>query len=222
MEMINNYIDQTILKPEATQQDIIAFLEGVKTYTFFAACVNPCWVRFVRAALPGKITVCSVVGFPLGASRTKAKAYAATDLIENGCDEVDMVMNIGKLKSKDYRYVGQEIRTVVRAIAGSVLKVIIETCLLTDEEKKAAAHIVVEKGAHFVKTSTGFSKRGATVGDVKMLRSIVGPDFGVKASGGIRDYASAAMFLQAGANRIGTSAGVQIMKALEGAHTDQE
>jgi len=154
VEAINRYIDQTILKPEATEQDIVAFCEGVKIYRFYAACVNPCWVTFVRAELPPDIKVCSVVGFPLGASSTRAKVYAATDLIENGCDEIDMVMNIGKLKSKDFRYVGQEIRTIVRAISNKVLKVIIEACLLTDEEKKAAARIIVEKGAHFVKTST--------------------------------------------------------------------
>lgn len=222
MEMINRYIDQTILKPEATEQDIVAFLKEMKTYRFFAACVNPCWVRFVRTKLPHDIKVCSVVGFPLGASSTKTKAYAAADLLESGCDEIDMVMNIGKLKSKDYKYVGQEIRTIVRVIPGKVLKVIIETCLLTDHEKKAAARIIAEKGAHFVKTSTGFSKQGADVRDVAMLRSIVGPDFGVKASGGIRDYASAKMFLQAGANRIGTSAGVQIMQAMEPSHTDKK
>lgn len=222
MEAINRYIDQTILKPEATEQDIVAFCEGVKTYRFYAACVNPCWVTFVRAELSPDIKVCSVVGFPLGASSTRAKAYAATDLIENGCDEIDMVMNIGKLKSKDFKYVGQEIRTIVRAISNRVLKVIIEACLLTDEEKKAAAHIIVEKGAHFVKTSTGFSKHGADLRDVKMLRRIVGPDFGVKASGGIRDYASAKMFLHAGANRIGTSAGVQIMQAQDQQRTKQK
>ena len=222
MEAINRYIDQTILKPEATEQDIVAFCEGVKIYRFYAACVNPCWVTFVRAELPPDIKVCSVVGFPLGASSTRAKVYAATDLIENGCDEIDMVMNIGKLKSKDFRYVGQEIRTIVRAISNKVLKVIIEACLLTDEEKKAAARIIVEKGAHFVKTSTGFSKYGADLRDVKMLRHIVGPDFGVKASGGIRDYASAMMFLHAGANRIGTSAGVRIMQAQDRQHTNQK
>jgi len=222
MEKINRYIDQTILRPETSEQDIGAFLKEVKTYRFFAACVNPCWVRFVRTELPRDIKVCSVVGFPLGASTTKAKAYAAADLMENGCDEIDMVMNIGKLKSKDYKYVGQEIRTIVRAISGKVLKVIIETCLLTDEEKKAAVRIIMEKGAHFVKTSTGFSKQGAVVRDVTMLRSIVGPDFGVKASGSIRDYASVKMFIQAGANRIGTSAGVQIMQTAERGHTDQK
>jgi deoxyribose-phosphate aldolase len=215
MNTINRYIDQTMLRPEATGQDIVTFVQGVKRYRFFAACVNPCWVRLVRAELPRDIAVCSVVGFPLGASSTKAKAYAAVDLMENGCDEIDMVMNIGKLKSKDYKYVGQEIRTIVRAIPGKVLKVIIETCLLTDQEKKAAARIITEKGAHFVKTSTGFSKQGAVVRDVTMLRSIVGPDFGVKASGGIRDYESARMFINAGANRIGTSAGVSIMHTWE-------
>ncbi len=212
MENINQYIDQTILRPEATRQDILRFLEEVIRFKFYAACVNPCWVEMVREHLPRDIKLCSVVGFPLGASSTKVKTYAAKDLIAKGCDEIDMVMNIGRLKGKDFRHVGKEIRSVVGVAQGRIVKVIIETCLLTDEEKKAAARIVVESGAHFVKTSTGFLGEGAKIADVRMLRQVVGSDFGVKASGGIRDHDSAVRLIQAGANRIGTSAGVRIVK----------
>ncbi len=211
-QRINRYIDQTILRPEATRQDILSFLEGVRKFKFYAACVNPCWVEMVRKHMPTDIKLCSVVGFPLGASSTKVKAYAAQDLIEKGCDEIDMVMNIGSLKGKDFKHVGKEIRSVVAVAQGRIVKVIIETCLLTDDEKRAAAHIVVESGAHFVKTSTGFSGEGARIADVAMLRDVVGPDFGVKASGGIRDYGSAVRFIEAGANRLGTSAGVKIVQ----------
>jgi len=212
MKNLNQYIDQTILRPEATEQDILRFLEGVKKFKFYAACVNPCWVMMVRGNLPMDIKLCSVVGFPLGASSTKVKIYAAEDLIAKGCEEIDMVMNIGRLKGKDFRHVGKEIRSVVEVAQGRIVKVIIETCLLTEDEKRAAAHIVVESGAHFVKTSTGFSREGARIEDVRMLRKIVGPDFGVKASGGIRDYDSAVRFIKAGADRLGTSAGVKIVQ----------
>lgn len=212
MKNINQYIDQTILRPEATRQDIMRFLDEVEKYKFYAACVNPCWVKMVRKHLPADTKLCSVVGFPLGASSTKVKTYAAKDLIEMGCDEIDMVMNIGRLKGKDYKHVGKEIRSVVEAAQDRIVKVIIETCLLTDDEKRAATHIVVESGAHFVKTSTGFLGEGARIADVVMLREIVGPDFGVKASGGIRDYDSAVRFIEAGANRLGTSAGVKIVE----------
>jgi len=212
MENINQYIDQTILRPEATRQDILRFLEEVIRFKFYAACVNPCWVEMVREHLPRGIKLCSVVGFPLGASSTKVKTYAAEDLIAKGCDEIDMVMNIGRLKGKDFKHVGKEIRSVVGVAQGRIVKVIIETCLLTDEEKRAAAHIVIESGAHFVKTSTGFLGEGARIADVMMLRQVVGSDFGVKASGGIRDYDSAVRFIKAGANRLGTSSGVRIVQ----------
>ncbi len=218
MEALNTYIDQTVLRPETTENDIMIFLRDVKKYSFYAACVNPCWVALAREQLPDHIKVCSVVGFPLGASSTKAKVCAAEELIRSGCDEIDMVMNIGKLKSADYKYVGKEIRMLAKAIQGRILKVIIETCLLTNDEKRAAARIIMEKGAHFVKTSTGFSKHGAKVSDVKMLRRVVGAQVGVKASGGIRDYATVMRFIEAGANRIGTSSGVKIMQAYERLH----
>lgn len=212
MKDLNKHIDQTILRPEATEKDILAFLENVKKYNFYAACVHPCWVKIVRKNLPNEIKVCSVISFPLGTSSTRVKVFAAEDLTARGCDEIDMVMNVGKLKAKDYKYVGKEIRLVVKAAQGRIVKVIIETCLLTDDEKKSAAHIIKESGAQFVKTSTGFSREGAQIEDVRMLRHVVGPGFGIKASGGIRDYDSAIKFIEAGANRLGTSAGVKIME----------
>ncbi len=212
MEDLNRFIDQTILNPDATRDDIIAFLDAVSVHRFFAAVVNPCWVSLARDRLPQGIRVCSVVGFPLGASSTKAKVCAAADLVEQGCQEIDMVMNVGKLKGKEFKYVAREIKAVAAAGQGRVLKVIIETCLLAQEEKLAAARIIQESGAQFVKTSTGFSTQGAQLEDVKLLRTTVGNDFGVKASGGIRTYEQAIAFIEAGANRIGTSSGPQIMK----------
>jgi deoxyribose-phosphate aldolase len=212
MKQVAEYIDQTILKPEVTQKEIELFLDGVKKFRFMAAVVNPCWVELARSLLPHDIKVCSVVAFPLGASSMLTKVYATKDLIERGCDEIDMVLNIGKLKGKDYNYVRKEIEQVVRVAEGRVVKVIIETCLLDVEDKKTAACIIKESGAHFVKTSTGFSREGARIDDVKLLRRVVGPDFGVKASGGIRTLAEVRAFIQAGANRIGTSAGVKIME----------
>jgi deoxyribose-phosphate aldolase len=218
MEKMNSYIEQTILKPDATEKDILMFLEGFREYRFCAAVVNPCWVPLAGARLPAGIKLCSVVGFPLGASNTQTKVYAAGLLVKHGCHEVDMVLNIGKLKEKDFKYVGKEIKAVVEACQGRILKVIIETCLLGREEKIAAAHIIQESGAQFVKTSTGFAREGARIEDVTLLRSTVGPDFGVKASGGIRTFAQAVSFIEAGANRLGTSSGIQIMKEAEASH----
>jgi deoxyribose-phosphate aldolase len=208
---IAQYIDQTILKPQTTKAEILTFLREVKEYGFCSAVVNPCWVEMARAELPLSIKVCSVVGFPLGASSLRAKVFATEDLCKKGCDEIDMVMNIGKFLSTEYEYVGQEIEEVVSAASGRIVKVIIETCLLSDTEKKKACEIIIEKRAHFVKTSTGFSTKGATIKDVRLLRQSVGPTFGVKASGGIRDYGFANELIVAGANRLGTSAGVAIV-----------
>jgi deoxyribose-phosphate aldolase len=216
MKDINRYIDQTILKPDATTADVLNFLNEALKYDFCALVVNPCWVRLVREKLPRAARLCSVVDFPLGASDTGTKVFAAEALVKQGCDEVDMVLNIGRLKDKDFKYVGKEIKAVATACQGRVLKVIIETCMLDDEEKVAAANIIKESGAHFVKTSTGFAREGAKIEDVRLLRGVVGPDFGVKASGGIRTYAQAAGFVKAGANRLGTSSGVQIMKEASG------
>jgi deoxyribose-phosphate aldolase len=206
MQDLNKYIDQTILKPDAREKDIREFLEGVNRYCFCAAVVNPCWVELVRKNLAGETKVCSVVGFPLGSSSTEVKVFEVEDLVRMGCDEIDMVMN------RDFKYVGKEIKAVVEAAQSRVVKVIIETCLLTDEEKIAAANIIKESNARFVKTSTGFSRQGAQVEDVRLLRKTVGPDFGIKASGGIRDLGTALDLIRAGANRLGTSAGIRIME----------
>jgi deoxyribose-phosphate aldolase len=222
MIQVAQYIDQTILKPEVTQREIEFFLDGVKKFRFIAAVVNPCWVELCRSLLPQDIKVCSVVAFPLGASSTRTKVYATKDLINKGCDEIDMVLNIGKLKEKDYGYVRKEIEQVVSAAQSRVVKVIIETCLLNKEDKKTAARIIKEHGAQFVKTSTGFSHQGARIEDVKLLREVVGPDFGVKASGGIRTLKEVRAFIEAGANRIGTSAGVKIMEETQTIKIDNE
>ena len=212
MTPLNHYIDQTLLKPDATEKEIRAFLEGMGKYGFYAVFLHPSWVELARKELPEGTRIGSVVGFPLGASSMKAKVFAAEELVKMGCAEIDMVMNIGRLKSGDYKYVGRDIKGVVSAAAGRVVKVIIETCLLTDDEMISASRIVKESGARFVKTSTGFSTDGAQIDDVKRIRASVGPDFGIKASGGIRDYDTTMKFLAAGANRIGTSAGVSIME----------
>ncbi|UCG30604.1 MAG: deoxyribose-phosphate aldolase [candidate division WOR-3 bacterium] len=212
MDTLNRVIDQTILRPDATSADIMKFMKDVAEYQFYAAVVNPCWVPTVVRMQPEETKICSVVGFPFGASTTRTKVYAAEDLIKNGCNEIDMVMNIGRLKEKDFKYIGKEIKMVSQVCAGMILKVIIETCLLTRDEKVTAANIITESGAHFVKTSTGYSHEGAQLDDVVLLRSVVGPDFGVKASGGIRTYEQARNFISAGANRLGTSSGVSIVQ----------
>jgi deoxyribose-phosphate aldolase len=208
----NIFIDQTLLKPEAAENEVRAFLESATKYSFYSIFLNPCWVELARKSMPPGTRIGSVVGFSLGASTMKAKSYAADELARSGCSEIDMVINVGRLKSGDLKYVGRDIKGVVGAAGGRVVKVIIEACLLTEGEKVSACRIIMESGARFVKTSTGFSKGGATVEDVRLIRSVVGPDFGVKASGGIRDYPSVLKLLQAGANRIGTSAGVEIME----------
>jgi len=209
---LEKYIDQTLLKPEATEREVRSFLEGAKKYGYYSVFLNPCWVELARKEMPDDARIGSVVGFPLGTSTMKAKAYAAEDLAKMGCAEIDMVMNVGRMKSGDHKYVGRDIKGVVTAAAGRVVKVIIEACLLTEDEKIFASRIVMESGARFVKTSTGFSRGGARIEDIRLIRTTVGPDFGVKASGGIRDYASVLQMIEAGANRIGTSAGVEIME----------
>lgn len=212
MMPLNNYLDQTLLKPETTENEIIVFLEEVKKYRFRTACVNPGWVGRARQILAGEIEVCSVVDFPFGASSTRARVYAAEEIVRAGGDEIDLVMRLGLFKSGAYEEVRRDIEAVVKAATGRIVKVIIETCLLTDTEKQTAARIVRDGGAHFVKTSTGFNREGAKLEDVQLLRKAVGPDFGIKASGGIRDFTACLKFIEAGATRIGTSAGAQIMQ----------
>lgn len=212
---LNRYIDHTLLKPEATLEEIQKLCMESIEHQFASACINPAWVISAFEILKGTdVKLCSVVGFPLGADTRENKAREAEQLAECGVQEIDMVINIGALKSKDYKKVLKDIEGVVQAAPTALVKVIIETCLLTDEEKQTASLLSVEAGARFVKTSTGFSKAGASIADINLMRKVVGPDFGVKASGGIRDLPTALAMIKAGANRIGTSSGVAIMQAL--------
>jgi deoxyribose-phosphate aldolase len=206
-------IDHTLLKPDATYDQIETLCEEAVTYGFASVCVNPGYCKFAYELLKGScVAVCTVIGFPLGSTTAMAKAFEVRDAIANGASEVDMVMNIGALKSGEYEYVMRDMESVVDAAAGQALvKVIIETGLLTNEEKIRACLIAKRAGADFVKTSTGFGHGGATVEDVALMRKTVGSSMGVKASGGIRDVAAARSMVAAGANRIGASAGVKIV-----------
>lgn len=207
------YIDHTFLKPEATKQNIRKLCEEALENHFYAVCVNSWMIPTCRELLkPTKIKIASVVGFPLGASETSVKSFETTRAFNIGAHEVDMVINIGALKAKEYAYVEKEIRTVVRASEGEIVKVIFETCLLTDEEKRKACELTVNAGAQFVKTSTGFSTGGATLDDVKLMKAAVSGKAQVKASGGIRDFEMAAQMIAAGATRLGTSSGVLLVK----------
>lgn len=210
---LNKYIDHTLLKADASQEQIETLIEEAKKYDFASVCVNPTWVSFAAQALKATdVKVCTVIGFPLGANTPELKAFETSDAIQNGANEIDMVMNIGALKSRNFDLVERDIRAVVEAAKGTLVKVIIETCLLTDDEKVKACQIAQKAGADFVKTSTGFSTGGATVADVALMRKTVGPDMGVKASGGARSYEDALAFIKAGATRIGASSGVAIME----------
>lgn len=215
---LNRMIDHTILKPEATEAAVQKIIDEAKEYNFFSVCINPCWVAFASEQLADTdVAVCTVIGFPLGANTPEVKAYEAADAIKNGANEVDMVIDIGALKSQQYDYVRQDIQGVVDAAKGKALvKVIIETALLTDEEKVKACELAKEAGADFVKTSTGFSTGGAKVADIRLMRETVGPDMGVKASGGVHNAEEALAMIEAGATRIGASTGVAIVSGATG------
>lgn len=214
---LNGLIDHTNLKPDATDRDIAKLCNEAAKWNFYSVCVNSCHVAAAARILSGTgVKVCSVVGFPLGASITESKAYEAELAAKNGASEIDMVVNIGALKDGRYDFVKKDIISVVRSVPGCIVKVILETVLLTDGEKKDGCLLAVESGAHFVKTSTGFASGGATARDVELLRCVVGPDFGVKASGGIRNYETALSMIKAGADRIGASASAAICE--EGEH----
>ena len=215
---LNRMIDHTILKPEATEAAVQKIIDEAKEYNFFSVCINPCWVAFASEQLANTdVAVCTVIGFPLGANTPEVKAYEAADAIKNGANEVDMVINIGALKSQQYDHVRQDIQGVVDAAKGKALvKVIIETALLTDEEKVKACELAKEAGADFVKTSTGFSTGGAKVADIRLMRETVGPDMGVKASGGVHNAEEALAMIEAGATRIGASTGVAIVSGTTG------
>lgn len=212
-----SYIDHTLLKQNATSDQIIQLCQEAKEYQFASVCVNPTHVRLCAELLrnsPAK--VCTVIGFPLGANTTATKVFETRDAIQNGAEEIDMVINIGALKHGDYTLVAKDISEIANAThaGGAILKVIIETCLLNEEEKVIACLLAKQAGADFVKTSTGFSTAGATLEDVALMRKVVGPEMGVKAAGGIRNLEDAEKMIAAGATRLGASAGVQIMQGL--------
>lgn len=210
---IASIIDHTILKADAKEEDIIKLCKEAIEYSFFSVCINSCYVSLAKSILKeSSVKVCTVVGFPLGAMISEAKAFEAKKAIECGADEIDMVINIGFVKSKKFDLVEKDILDVRNAAKGKILKVIIETCLLTDEEKTQVCLIAKNIGADFVKTSTGFSAGGATSEDVYLMRKTVGEDMGVKASGGVRTFEDALKMIEAGATRLGTSNGVAIVR----------
>ena len=208
---LNTIIDHTNLKPEATREDIKKLVDEAVEYNFFSVCVNSSFVKFIKD-YNKDVTIAAVVGFPLGAMATAAKAYETKCAIEDGASEIDMVIEIGRLKEGDYDYVLEDIKAVKEACGDNILKVIIETCLLTDEEIVKACELSVEAGADFVKTSTGFSTGGAKAKDIKLMRDTIGPDIGVKASGGIHTKEEANEMVEAGASRIGASKSIEICK----------
>lgn len=213
---VNKYIDHTILKPETTKAQILTLCEEAKQFNFASVCVNPTWVATCANELKGTdVKVWYSVGFPLGATFKEVKAYETKLAIENGASEIDMVINVGAAKDQNWELVYEDIKAVVEAANGVLVKVIIETCLLTDEEKVKACEMAVKAGAHFVKTSTGFSTGGATAADVALMRQTVGESVGVKASGGVRTAEDMKVMVEAGANRIGTSGGVSLVQGKE-------
>ena len=210
---VNKFIDHTLLKAFATSDEIRKLCEEAKKYNFKSVCVNPVHVSLAKECLEGSdVLVCTVIGFPLGANTKEIKAFETIDAIKNGADEIDMVINIGKAKEHDYTYIEDEIKMVVAASTGKTTKVIIETCYLNDEEKMNCCLAAKKAKATFVKTSTGFGTGGATANDIRLMRETVGPDMGVKASGGIRNLDDLELMVENGATRIGASSGVAIME----------
>jgi len=211
------YVDHTVLKPDASPAQIEQLCAEAREHNFFSVCVNGSWVAAARHFLDGSdVKVASVVAFPLGAMSSDVKRYETEVAIDDGAHEIDVVLNVARLKAGEDKFVLRELIDVVEAADERTVKVILETCLLNDAEKVRACQLVVESGAHFVKTSTGFSTSGATIADVKLMRETVGPKFGVKASGGVRDAQTALAMIAAGATRLGTSSGIAIVKGLAG------
>ncbi len=210
---LRKYIDNSILKPFVTEREVEEFIRRSAEAGFYAVCVNPCHVRLAKETVGNSIKICSVVSFPFGASTKEVKIHEAVRAVEDGADEIDMVMNISAFRSGNYGYVEEEIKAVVRE-TGVVVKVIIETCYLSDEEKIKATKICLQAGADFVKTSTGYGSRGATAEDVKLLKEAGEGKIKVKAAGGIRDLRAAVKLIKAGADRIGTSSGFKILEEL--------
>lgn len=205
---LNKYIDHTYLKAEGTTKEIDKLIEEALEFNFRTICINPSWIEYAKEKLKdSQVEICTVIGFPLGAMSTESKIFEASDAIDKGADEVDMVINVGRLKNGEIDYVTKEIKAIKNTCKNKVLKVIIETALLTEEEIKLASQAVLDGGADFVKTSTGFSTRGASVEDVKLIKSVVGDKCLIKASGGIRIHEDMMKMIEAGANRIGASAG---------------
>ena len=210
---LNKYIDHTILKATASGTDVQKLCEEAIEHEFYSVCVNGCYVVDAKHLLQGTdVKIAAVVGFPLGAMTTAAKIFEAKEAVENGASEIDMVINVAKLKDGEFKYVENEIRQIKEAIGDNVLKVIIETCYLTDEEKVKACELSLAAKADFVKTSTGFGTDGATYEDVKLMKSVVGDNAKVKASGGVRDKETAQKYINLGAERLGTSSGIDIVK----------
>lgn len=209
---IANMIDHTVLKAFSSKEDIIKVCKEAREYGFFSVCINPTHIELAKKELEGSnVRICTVIGFPLGANTSEVKAFETKDAITKGAHEVDMVINIGALKDKNYDLVYKDIKAVVdEANKQALVKVIIETCYLTDEEKKIACELSVKAGADYVKTSTGFGTGGSTPEDIKLMRDIVGPNIGVKASGGVRTTDEAIKVIDAGASRIGASASISI------------
>lgn len=212
MKKINSYIDHTLLKANASKKDIIKLCKEAKKYGFASVCINPSFIPLAKPILKNtKVKICTVIGFPLGQMTTKTKVFETIDAIKNGAQEIDMVLNIAKLKDGEFSYVKNEISQIKKCCGSKILKVIIETCLLTKQEIIKACMIAKAAHADFVKTSTGFSLAGAKIEDVKLMRKTIGAKMGVKASGGVKSYAGAIAMIHAGANRIGTSNGVKIV-----------
>ena len=209
----NRLIDHTVLKPETQEAAVVKLCKEALEHNFASVCVNPTFVELCSKMLKGsEVKVCTVIGFPLGANTKEVKGFEASDAVSKGAEEIDMVINIGALKDKKDDYVYEEIKYIKECCHGKLLKVIIETCLLTEEEKVRACELSKKAGADFVKTSTGFSTGGATKEDIALMRKTVGAELGVKASGGVRTYEDMITMIEAGATRIGTSNGVKLMK----------
>lgn len=217
---INRMIDHTLLKAESSQDQIKQLCQEAKAHDFFSVCVQPTWISLCKEELAGSgVKIATVIGFPLGANTTETKVFEAKDAIEKGADEIDMVINIGALKSGQGQLVEDEIRAIKEAIGDHILKVIIETCLLTEDEKIRACQLTLKAGGDYVKTSTGFSTGGAKLEDVKLMKDQVKDQAKVKASGGIRDFATAQKMVEAGADRLGVSAGIAIVEGEKNAES---
>lgn len=212
MKLLNTYIDHTLLKATATKNDIIKLCEEAKAYSFFSVCVNSCYVALAKSELKNsQVKICSVIGFPLGAMNTQTKVEEAKTALSEGADEIDMVINVGLLKSKDFDAVWKDIEAVKNIMPNNVLKVILETCYLEDLEIIKASELAIQSGADFIKTSTGFGTGGATIHDVKLMKSVTNNEVKIKASGGIKDAKTALEYINLGVKRLGTSSGIAII-----------